>query len=229
MSNESGDSNPASVRIAREEAHRTLDAQLGTLDDLDRKAISVFRLDIAVIGVLLSALSLVATLEAATVQSFFTIWTGGGVGLYVLSAIAAGLTYIAGGHRVGASPAGLERAATLSEAAYREWVVSGYSDWIRANDRVNTRKALLVTVAVIGAVAGTVALGVGVSVAVTDRVVGPAVVGAGAVIGFSLLAGLPTQLRRRFGRSEPVEPVVGTQDLESGMDGYRMRRGRDNP
>ncbi|MFC7197459.1 hypothetical protein ACFQL4_27175 [Halosimplex aquaticum] len=70
------DADVETLRIAREEARKTLDAQLSTLDDIDAKALSVFRLDVAIVGVLLSALSFAAASDAAAVSSCSTRRSG---------------------------------------------------------------------------------------------------------------------------------------------------------
>jgi len=217
----------ASLRLAREEARTTLDTQLAALDDIDRKAHAVFRLDIALVGVLLSALSAVAALDGVAVSALTNAGTAVGVAAFVGSAVAAGVTYVTGGHHIGASPAGLRRAEDLSEAAYLAWLVDGYADWIRANERANERKALLVTIAILAAVGGTIALGVGVAIAVTDRVLGPTVVAILAVAAVAWVVDLPTQLRRQFGATDRGRGTVAAQDLEAPMTAQRALRGRD--
>ncbi|SEO82219.1 hypothetical protein SAMN04487948_105332 [Halogranum amylolyticum] len=192
----SGEPDIEALRAAREEARETLDGQLSTLDDIDAKALSVFRLNVALVGVLLSALSVAATDDLTTTAAFVNPAVGTSVALFVLSAATAGLTYTTAGRQVGAGPAGLEDAPNRSERAFLVWLVDGYADWIRYNERANVRKALLATLAVLGTVAGVLAFGVGVLAAVTGELLLP---GLAAVVVLAVLgafANVPGQLRR---------------------------------
>lgn len=224
---ETEDDHVPALRLAREEGRRTLEEQLATLDDIDAKALAVFRLDIALVGVVLSGLSVAAASDVTAITAFFNLGTGVGLGLFVLSAVAAGLTYVTGGHHIGAGPAGIERAATVPEPAYLEWLVAGYADWIRVNERANHRKALLVTLAMVGAVGGTLALGVGVVSAITDRLLVPAVVAVVTLLLFGAIVELPAQFRRRLRGPSDVAVDATTQDFETPMTGQRAFRGRD--
>lgn len=219
------DANVESLRIAREEARRTLDAQLSTLDDIDAKALSVFRLNVAVVGVLLSVLSFAAASDATAVGGVLNPAVGASAGLFVLSAAAAGLTYATAGQRVGADPAGLEGMGHRSEAAALDQLVDGYADWIRRNQRTNLRKALLVTLAILGTVAGTLALGVGVVAAFTDLLYLPAGVAVAAVILLAAVVNLPGQIVRITRDSEAVPGGVTVESVDSVMSGQRAFKG----
>lgn len=224
---ESERSDVEALRVAREEGRATLDGQLSTLDDIDSKALSVFRLNVAVVGVLLSVLSVGAASDVAAAAAILNPVVGAGVGLFVLSAAAAGLTYTAVGQQVGASPAGLVDATDLSERAYLERLVERYAEWIRYNQRTNVRKALLVTLSILGTVAGTLGLGVGVLAAFTGRYVAPAVVALVVLSVLSALTGLPGQLSRLFDGAGEATGTVVTQSLDSRPSGQRTFKGRD--
>jgi len=216
------------LRIAREEARTTLDAQLSTLDDIDEKALSVFRLNVAVVGVLLSALSFAAATDAAAVSLVLNPAVGVGVGLFVLSAAAAGLTYATAGQRVGADPEGLERAADLSEADALAWLVDSYADWIRHNQRTNLRKAFLVTLSILGTVAGTLGLGIGVVAAFTGLVYIPAAIAVGSLVLLAIIADLPGQVYRIARNTDTVGATVAVQSVQTVMAGQRAFKGRDS-
>ncbi|ELZ19976.1 hypothetical protein C475_21799 [Halosimplex carlsbadense 2-9-1] len=224
----SDDPNVESLRIAREEARRTLDAQLSTLDDIDAKALSVFRLNVAVVGVLLSVLSFAAASDATAVGGVLNPAVGAAAGLFVLSAAAAGLTYATAGQRVGADPSGLEEMGDRSETAALEYLVDGYADWIRRNQRTNLRKALLVTLAILGTVAGTLALGVGVVAAFTGLLYLPAGVAVAAVILLAAVVNLPEQIARIARDSETVPGGVAVESVDSVMSGQRAFKGCEN-
>lgn len=220
MSDDSGrpDGRPTveSLRLARQEARTTLDQQVAALDDVDAKALSVFRLDVALVGVLLSALSFAAAADITSAAAFLNPFVGIGVGLFVCSAAAAGLTYASAGQTVGIGASGLEDAAAYDERAYLEWLVGSYAAWIRTNDRTNGRKATLVTVAVLGTVAGTLTLAIGVFVAFTGEVLLPTLVTVGGTIALVVLSDLPTQLRElRSTTEERGSGTVAPQSISS--------------
>jgi hypothetical protein len=215
------------LRAAREEAQRTLDAQLSTLDDIDSKAVTVFRLNVALAGLLFSALSFAAGSRVAAVAALLNPATGLGVALFVLSAAAAGLTYTVAGQQVGVGPDDLRGVGSGSERAFLTGLVDGYAGWIDYNERTNVRKALLVTLAVVGTVAGALALGVGALAAFTDLLVAPIVGAVLALVAFAGLAGLPGQLRRLLGgASGTTSGTVAPQSVDR-MAGQRTFKGRD--
>lgn len=215
------------LRAAREEAQRTLDAQLSTLDDIDSKAVTVFRLNVALAGLLFSALSFAAASEVAAAAALLNPATGLGVALFVLSAAAAGLTYTVAGQEVGVGPADLRRMESDSERVFLADLVDGYAGWIGYNERTNVRKALLVTLAVVGTVAGALALGVGALAAFTDLLIVPIVGAVLALVVFARVAGLPGQLRRLLGDSSgTTSGAVAPQSVDR-MIGQRTFKCRD--
>lgn len=227
---DAADPDVETLRAARDEARRTLDAQLSTLDDIDAKAVAVFRLNVALAGLLFSALSFAAGSRVAAVAALLNPVTGLGVALFVLSAAAAGLTYTVAGQQVGVGPDALRELGADSERAFLAGLVDGYADWIGYNERTNVRKALLVTLSVVGTVAGVLALGVGTLAAFTDLFLAPAVGAILVLLAFGGLAGVPGQLRRLVGddgsRAEPGPGTVATQSVDR-MAGQRTFKGRD--
>lgn len=212
--------------IAREEARLTLDAQLATFDDVDAKALSIFRLDVAVAGLLVSALSIGVASGVNAAALLVTPLTGASVALFVLSAAAAGLTYTAAGQTVGVGPRELRAAAGTAEGAYRERLVESYADWIERNERTNGRKALLVTLALLGTVAGVLVLGVGIAGALTGDVLVPAVGTALVLLVLALLVDLRGQIGRLFA-SPDDRGAVTVESLDGSMAGQRTFKGRD--
>ncbi|MWG32951.1 hypothetical protein [Halomarina oriensis] len=214
------------LELAREEARLTLDAQLSTLDDIDAKALSVFRLNVALATLLVSASTLAATSDVTTVATLVSPVVVGSVGLFALSAATAGLTYTAAGRYVGVGPATLDAATDRSRTAFLSSLVGGYADWIRANERTNDRKALLVTLSVVGTVAGTLALGVGVVAAATGALVVPGLSALVVLAVLTALSGLPDQV----GRLRDDDDGLGTvapESLDGPASGQRTFTGRD--
>lgn len=60
-SSDGGDSEFDILTIAREEAHRTVDHQLSTLNDIDTKAAKILRLNLLLLSIVLTGLSVVGT------------------------------------------------------------------------------------------------------------------------------------------------------------------------
>ncbi|WP_136686905.1 hypothetical protein [Halorhabdus amylolytica] len=92
----------------REEARETVDAQRDTLDDIDTKASRILRLNIALIGILVSVLSIGTQLGSDSagfsgIDPFVNVYTGFGVGSLILSTTFAALTYTASELDVGIS------------------------------------------------------------------------------------------------------------------------------
>jgi uncharacterized membrane protein len=212
------------LAVAREEGRATLDAQLSALDDVDAKALSVFRLNVALVGVLLSALSFAAGSGVVTVEGLLTPVVGGATFLFGLSAAAAGLTYVAVGHRVGVAPAGLRAAVDADEQAFRRRLVKGYADWIRANEQATDRKALLVSLAIAGTVAGVLALVVGVVGAFVGTVVVPGVVALLVVVALVVAFDIPRQIRRI---RRPQDATGGTSGSGAGLGTVAPQRADD--
>jgi hypothetical protein len=193
-----GDSG-AALRVATAEARRTLDQQLDTLEDIDRKAMRLLRFSVGLLGVVVSVLSL--TDGSVGLRSM--PYLGGGLAFLVVGAVAAGVTYTSSPRVAGASPADLERAAEADrERAFRRTLVRSYADWIRFNAAANARAALLITVAILFVVAGAVGLALGTIQALTGPL--PPVVLAVAVAGL-LVAAYLAGVHRQFLRLREAE------------------------
>ena len=93
--------------MAREEAHRTVDNQVGTLNDIDDKAARLLRVNLVVLGIILTGLSVSfegASEPTVTVLSnLMNSYTTVGLILLFGSTIVAGLTLTASHMRAGMS------------------------------------------------------------------------------------------------------------------------------
>lgn len=87
----------------------------------------MFRPTVALVGVLLSALTLAAASDVTGAAALVNPFVGAGVALFILSAALAGLTYTAAGQRVGAAEE-LTEAADLSDRAFLRRFVGSYTD-----------------------------------------------------------------------------------------------------
>ncbi|SFR66371.1 hypothetical protein SAMN04487947_3302 [Halogeometricum rufum] len=215
------------LRTAREEARETLDAQLAALDDIDSKALSMFRLNVALVGVLVSALSFAAASDVTAATALVNPAVGAGVASFALSATAAGLTYTASGQHVGIGPRALEAATGRTEREFLSSLLSSYAHWLRYNERTNERKALLVTLSVLGTVGGALGLGVGAVAAFTGLFLVPAAAALVVVLAAAAVAGVPAQFRRLLGDAQSDADVVSPKSAEEPMLGQRTFKGRD--
>lgn len=159
------------LRIAREEAHRTVDHQVATLNDIDTKAAKILRPNLILLGIVLTGVSLVSngtpTLSAetsATVGNLENFFIGVGFSSLLVSTAIAALTYTASSVRKGMSGRDLRQ---LLRNDYQNeqnlaGIVDSYADWMQYNFRVNTRNAPLGTLTLLFLVYAIVFLSTGV-------------------------------------------------------------------
>jgi hypothetical protein len=209
--------------VARREARATLDHQLATLDDMDRKAISILRLDVTIASVLVTVLSLVTGIRPE-MDTFVNEYVGVSVAFLVISAVAAALTYTVSAQIVGIDAAALEDVPELADEAFYQRLVASYADWIRFNRTANVRKAPLLTSALLGLIAGIVFLALG-GLAALATVTLPVQIAAGVVLVVAVFfSGLYRQLQR-------VGSAGGAVTVEKaeirGFDGERTFKGDD--
>lgn len=162
----------------RAEARETVTAQKATLTDIDTKASRILRLNILLIGVIMSALSLAARgdVEAnsglAGVEPFINPYMKLGVASLVLSTALAAVTYTASELDVGVNAdnlTNLVRAGLPAEDA-EELLVKNYAVRINFNRSINIRNTPLITSTIVFVVTSVVCFTLGVYEAVIDAV-----------------------------------------------------------
>ena len=95
------------LEITREEAHRTIDKQIETLEDIDEKASQILRLNLLLLSIVLTGFSIIAadngvasvTNESAIVNPYLVI----GILSIILSTTVAAFTYTASNKKSGMS------------------------------------------------------------------------------------------------------------------------------
>jgi hypothetical protein len=145
------------LRITYEGARTVLDAQLQRITDIDDKAATVLRIDSLLLGLLVTAATLITRVRGQQLAEFVNPLTAIGVGLIVVSLLAAIVTYTISETVSGVGPDGIERRYTE-----REWLVllnRSAAAWMRENERANRRNARAMN-------ASPYALGVGVALVV---------------------------------------------------------------
>ena len=110
------------LTVLREEANLTVERQLDTLADIDDKANRILRLNVLLVGVVVSALSIASQLDAGSKASgpvigqFRNTYVELGVASLVVSTALAAITYSATEYDVGVSADNVKKllAADLS-------------------------------------------------------------------------------------------------------------------
>lgn len=196
----------------RSEARETVTGQKETLNDIDSKASKILRLNILLIGVIVSALSIVAKIGGDTttkpgidggqtflLQDFLNLYTKLGVGFLILSTALAALTYTASELDVGASSDNLTNLlrADLSTEQTQELLVKNYIVRINFNRSTNIRNTPLVTATIVFVVSGILFIAVG----AYDAIVGSVPwwlsgLALGVLVGIVGVSGLVTQTRQ---------------------------------
>lgn len=159
------------LELLREEAQRTVNEQVQTLNDIDTKANKILRLNVLLIGSLLTIVSI--TLQSpdrfpqlATLINPYTIL---GTGLLLMSTALAALTYTASTNRVGISANDLLKLTVendYSEVQVLDTIViEGYPNWIKFNDKTNIINSLYITLTILALIYAISSFSVGIVVA----------------------------------------------------------------
>jgi len=131
----------------RQEARQTVDAQRATLEDIDTKASRILRLNVTLIGILVSVLSIVTQFGPETesglgrIEPFLNVYTEIGVGALVLSTAFAAMTYTTSELDVGISSENLTDLlrADFSREETEELLIKNYIIRINFNRSTNVR------------------------------------------------------------------------------------------
>jgi hypothetical protein len=140
------------LRVGREEAHRTLDKQMERLDGIDTKAAKILRLNLVLIGILLTGVSIIASNGdsdqlVANSSELLNIYTYFGIGSLLASTVLAALTYTSTNIRAGMSGRDIGKMISNDYSAKQNYrgMVESYSIWLQYNFKTNTRAAPLGT------------------------------------------------------------------------------------
>jgi hypothetical protein len=163
----SGD--PDLLREFREEARVTVDKQIETLNDIDTKASRILRVNIVLIGVLVSVASIVAqngssaNADTLMIEPYINLYMMVGVGSLILSTAFAAITYTASELDVGLSSENLK---TLLDADFpkdkvEELVVKNYIVRINFNRSTNIRNIPLIQATIILIIAAIASFALG--------------------------------------------------------------------
>lgn len=192
------------LSISREEAHRTVDSQVRTLESIDTKAAKTIRLNLVLLGIILTGLSLATAPETAPdgpvyYSDLVNVYTITGTGLLLGSTAVAAVTYTSSSLRVGVGPTDLRSFLDndYSDRANLEGLVEGYAEWIEYNYEINAKNAPLGTLTVLLLLVAMASLALGVKQAATGRVEWWLLAGTvGLLLLVVYLTGFLVQVRR---------------------------------
>ncbi|QLH79386.1 hypothetical protein HZS55_19715 [Halosimplex rubrum] len=189
----------------RDEARETVDNQVATLNDIDTKASRILRLNIVLIGVLVSAASIAAKAGSGNqsgitaVEPFLNVYMQTGVGALVGSTAFAAMTYTTSELDVGLSSNNLKTLleSDFSRTDIEELVVKNYIVRINFNRSTNIRNIPLIQLTILLVIAAIVSFSLGLYTAVIGPV-SPWLLGTALALlaTVTIVSGLPTQLRR---------------------------------
>jgi hypothetical protein len=165
------------VSISREEAHRTIDNQIQTLDDIDSKAAKILRINLVILGILLTGVSLATTPGSASDGPIYYAdlvnrYTIGGTVLLLVSTGVAAITYTSSSLQAGVGPDDLRAFLDndYSDRQNLEGLVAGYAEWIEYNYKTNAKNAPLGTLTLLLLIFAMTALALGTKKAATGDV-----------------------------------------------------------
>lgn len=196
---------PEQLSELRAEARETVTTQKETLNDIDTKASKILRLNIAVIGILVSGLSIGTQIGSGTesdltsVEPFVNVYTTLGIGALVLSTAFAAMTYTASELDIGVSS---ENLADLLRADFdnretEELLLKNYIMRINFNRSTNVRNIPLIQLTIILVVLAIVSFVLGIYRGIIGPVPWWLLVGAGfLIVGVVAVSGLIKQSRR---------------------------------
>lgn len=193
------------LRALRCEANLTVERQLATLTDIDDKASRMLRLNVLLVGVVASGLSIASQLaddsgaSVPIVDQFRNAYVELGVASLVVSTALAAITYSATEYDVGISADNAMKLliADLPDTEVEAMLVKNYVARVNFNRSTNVRNLPLITATIVFAVGGVVLLSLGTYQTTVRPVPWWLSLGGILVVGTVVLAsGLVTQANR---------------------------------
>lgn len=134
------------LRRLSQESGKTLQYQLQSLNDIDSKAISILRVNVLLLGLILTAASLVAD-SSLDLAMFGNIYLYTGIVSLIFSSTIAALTYTASDIEVGIPSDKINEVidSDLTEEEFELAVAQSHTRWIWFNNKTNIINAPLIT------------------------------------------------------------------------------------
>lgn len=161
---------PELIPELRSEAQKTVTAQIETINDIDTKASQILRLNILLVGVIVSVLSIATqsgadrALYVTEMSSFANVYMGLGFASLVLSTAFAAMTYGTSELDTGIDVENIENflEVDFSEEEVEELLLKNYASRINFNRSTNIRNLPLITATLNLVVAGVVFFSLGI-------------------------------------------------------------------
>lgn len=171
------------------EGSRTIDRQIQKIHKEDDKAIKISRLNLLVLGVLVSGVSFSIQSTEIVTGDFFNVHLYLGTAAVVLSTVVASMAYTSSTFEMGlgAGPIDDLRSGEIDDAEYFEKLGEEYPAWIRDNHRVHRFNANAITWTLIFSIVGFILLMGGVAIGMAAAKGSPVSYG---LLGSELVAGL---------------------------------------
>ena len=152
LENDSDTDSEKTLSLTREEMRTTFEYQVERLQEIDSKAIEILKANVLLIGILVTAASILVQ-TSFDVNAFINAFiVTGGLLLFVSTGLA-GVTYTASNLRGGLDADAVERAIQgheqQSEQAFEKQLLRSYGRWIEYNAQVTAVNDILVTVTVL--------------------------------------------------------------------------------
>lgn len=146
------DSASNALGLTREETRATFEYQVQRIQEIDGKAIEILKANLLLIGILVTAGSILIQTEF-DVGAFLNVFTGFGALLLFVSTGLAGVTYTSSNLRGGLDAADIERAvsqhASESDQEFEERLLRSYGRWIEYNAQVTAVNDMLASATVL--------------------------------------------------------------------------------
>ena len=199
-----------SLQIGREEGRATISEQVQNLRNIDSKAAKLLRLNLIIISVAPSILSLaVQTTDSLNISIFINNYTVFGLLCLLLSTGLAALTYTSSDLQTGVGNDDLQQIleGDYEEEVVLEGLVDAYGDWIEFNTQTTIRNAPYVTLTVLLVVAAITSFSLGLLEAASSVPIYADLLAIGGFIILAKLAGLPRQISRWRKEVEPIRSI----------------------
>lgn len=157
MSDDGGDVGECICR----EARHTVDHHIDRIHKVDQKAVGIFRVNLLLIGILLTSLTIVINVDDVSIGPFFNIWSFGSLFFLVLSTFFASITYTSSEYDLGISPELIEdfqNGQYGSAEDFHEELADLYKEWMVHNRTMGRFNAYLITISIAAAFNGIVLL-----------------------------------------------------------------------
>ncbi|WP_132059168.1 hypothetical protein [Halorussus amylolyticus] len=189
----------SSLETGVSEARRTLDVQVANLNDIDTKAIRILRINVLLIGLLLSALTFSANNPKVSFDTLLNRYLGTGILFLISSTATAGLTYTASDLRAGMSKPNLITMLEedLVDKELNLILSKSYAKWIRKNQSAEILNSFYSTSTILLLIYSVTYLALGVYHGLVDAV-SVSLVGTSSVALYiiTLASGYPSQIQR---------------------------------